>query len=162
MARAPDFELYMFQLLFPLPIFFLTDPLLWFLHEVWNICFWQSVELEGRLKSNSRFLISSAYYDIRCSWSVVDHHAADKENEADLARSSHWFLHLGKDILLIFCSSLCDTCNCQSLWQGRHLLVPSCIHFTIWIHGCRWLLSHILWQMLWRMRGGRAGRAGAG
>jgi len=44
MARAPDFEVYMFQLLFPLPIFFLTDPLLWFLHEVWSICFWQSVE----------------------------------------------------------------------------------------------------------------------
>jgi hypothetical protein len=105
---------------------------------------------------------SSAYYDIRCSWSVVDHHAVDKENETDLARSSHWFLHLGKDIWLIFCSSLCDTCSCQSLWQGRHLLVPSYIHFTIWIHGRRWLLSHILWQMLWRMRGGRAGRAGAG
>ncbi len=52
--------------------------------------------------------------------------------------------------------------HCQNLWQGRHLLVPSCIHFTIWIHGCRWLLSHILSQMLWRMRGGRASRARAG
>jgi hypothetical protein len=48
MTRAPDFEVHMFQILFPLPIFFLTDPLLWFLHEVWNICFWQSVELIGR------------------------------------------------------------------------------------------------------------------
>lgn len=28
MTRAPDFEVHMFQLLFPLPIFFLTDPLL--------------------------------------------------------------------------------------------------------------------------------------
>ncbi len=33
MARAPDFEVHMFQLLFPLPIFF---------------CFWQSVELIAR------------------------------------------------------------------------------------------------------------------
>jgi len=47
---------------------------------------WIEIPLEGRLKSNSIFLISSAYYDIRCSWSVVDHHAADKEN---LAKSSH-------------------------------------------------------------------------
>ncbi len=64
--------------------------------------------------------LQQPYYDIRCSWSVLDHHAADKENEADLARSWHWFLHLGKDIWLIFCSSLSDTCSCQSLWQGRH------------------------------------------
>jgi hypothetical protein len=48
MTRAPDSEVHMFQLLFPLPIFFLTDPPLWFLHEIWNICFWQSVELIAR------------------------------------------------------------------------------------------------------------------
>jgi hypothetical protein len=48
MTRAPDFEVHMFQILFPLPIFFLTDPPLWFLHEIWNICFWQSVELIAR------------------------------------------------------------------------------------------------------------------
>jgi hypothetical protein len=48
MTRVPDSEVHMFQLLFPLPIFFLTDPPLWFLHEIWNICFWQSVKLIAR------------------------------------------------------------------------------------------------------------------
>jgi hypothetical protein len=109
--------------------------------------------------------LQQADYHIRCSWSVLDHHAADKENEADLARSWHWFLHLGKDIWLIFCSSLSDTCSCQSLWQGRHgnwmtlkhirlcwylLAYTSQFEFMVAdeFSTCQqWLLSHILWQM---------------
>jgi hypothetical protein len=31
--------------------------------------------------------LQQPYYDIRCPWSVLDHPAADKENEADLGRS---------------------------------------------------------------------------
>jgi hypothetical protein len=135
MTSAPDFEVHMFQLLFPLPIFFFKWPSL----VVSPRCIFMpdtahffGIGEEANLSAGSYMLwrsishtvnllrLQQPYYDIRCSWSVLDHHAADKENEADLARSWHWFFHLGKDIWLIFCSSLSDTCSCQILWQGRH------------------------------------------